>query len=331
LLRFGEPPPAISSGEAYAPPHRGMFSASIAMPRAALFSSTLLEPLLIQLVWLAEKVNEQERATYWGARGLVMAREGDHQVILATLDYANLPALVQGDRYSDALYAAVEGTALIQALQNVYKPDSDPLHMHVDVEAALGPKSNAQWLEVERLAAVLSLAPIALRLGMLWQIDRDLCILGAVDVAAACRDVALTASNTQLWNTAAALLEGVFVHPISLADLEKRCHEAPMPEQPGLLFICNLGMTLTEQISLRDAKKIHEDLLKFVQNSLGPLTGIETRLFAPFLQEYWRNAFQRKRLLFRTPGFVESEMETACLAAPGERARAILTAVGYGV
>jgi len=331
LLYRGAPPGETDSGEPYAPPQRGMFAASIAAPKAIYFEAAYLGALPIQLVWFAEAVNSHERAAYWGARGLEIARDTNHQASLAVLDYQALPVFVQGNRYLDAVHAAIEGTELMQALEETHLPELRPLDMRIDIEAVLGPKPSERWDRVERLASTICLAPIALRLGTLWFEDRDLCILAAKDVAAVCLDLALTASDAQLWRTAADLLLHVFVQNSPLIDLERRCRTGIAAEQTGLLFICNLGLTLNDDISMESARRIHNYLLAFTQDSLGSLSEIEKRLLAPFLEVYWRDAFLRKRLLFRVPELVSRELESALTTSPNLRARAILTAIGYGV
>lgn len=331
VLAFGHPPEKVDSGEPYVAPIPGMFAVRLEHPKAALYRAGHQVAITTQLMWLADALGREERAAHWAARGLAIARLENRQAALATLALPSVPILVQSDRYLEALDSAREGTLVVCALQASYTPEQAPLDMQVDIAQAMGPKPSAVWDEAESMITSLTAPAFGVRLASLAFDDPVVCRLAAVDVAAAYRESAANASSPEVSTTAAELIEDIFVNRLPSADLLSRYDIEVVSSNPGLGFLANLGATLASDIALPTARRFHQNLLDYSKGSLTPLRGFEPRLLAPFFAKYWSDALSRKRLQFKVPALVQTELDAVLNSEAGGRAQGILNAVGLGL
>jgi hypothetical protein len=82
--------------------------------------------------------------------------------------------------------------------------------------------------------------------------------------------------------------------------------------------------------SLDDAFATQLASMQVVYSWHPPDTTIYSQLLLPFMEDYWRNAFQRQRFAFRSPAIVDTALAAALKEGIKSRPLGILRAVQPG-
>lgn len=207
----------------------------------------------------------------------------------------------------------------------------DMASMELDIEATLGAKPNEAWSQAEREAASLSLVPLVFHLGTIALTDPDRARTFAQNVSTFCRKRANSASNPQLWVSAATIIDYTFVSPVPPRELNALGNTFGQEQDQSLRVMSYLGSTLQQDCHLNDALNAHSAIVPWVAGKylLAPIT--YQLIVLPFFLTYWQAAFERKRGLFSHPRRVQATLSRALTMPEKQRVQAVLKAVALGL
>ena len=102
-------------------------------------------------------------------------------------------------------------------------------------------------------------------------------------------------------------------------------------ENQTLLTIAYLGAALQDDINVRTACKLHLAVMPFVATVMKASRSAYRRIAAPFVREYWFQAFAKARFEFSAPRIVEHELMAAVKVVEEKQPAAVLLAVSNGL
>jgi len=82
---------------------------------------------------------------------------------------------------------------------------------------------------------------------------------------------------------------------------------------------------------LKDVAYAHAEIMPLVAKLLGPETMPFRKILAPFLLEFWQDAFEQQRFRFARPALVEQELRSAEGLPLYEKIRRIVKIIADGL
>lgn len=323
LATWGKPPTENMDGEAYGSPRRGGFL--IHNQAVTKLYDPMKEVLLkSQLAMFADAVKNDERAVYWGLQGIDTARERKQDIVVPSFGLILIPYLLKNNRYTEALDLALEVSAIVVAGSKQKKTGGKELPFgpgELDVGSLLGAKPNDSWREVEALSLVMGLLPIAFRISNVALTDIKASSSSAVEVVEACRKISESASENDLWTSAADLIELAFVYRISGRDLIRMANRFG---DETLRMIAYVGASLRGDLTLQAACEAHLTVIYHAYKSLGSRYTVYRQIVVPFVSEYWMKTLLDRHSESIPPTAVAREIASIPSIPDDRRAQAIL-------
>lgn len=325
---FPQTPPDID-GRSYGYIMRGMFIHDL-RSTAVEYNDGRECILLRGLMDLSALVGDAERGLVWASRGHLLAKGMTKNAYAALFANDLLSYLLNADRYTEALEIALNMGAFLVARQlQTSNADMDlsVSNLDLDVTGLLGPATSQLWQRAEQAAVMLGLMPAILRLSMVALADIERIQLCAREVVAFCRERSTTSSDSQLWETAANLIEGIFDEMKSndKITMEVAALNEDHSKIPQMIVELGLGFRLTS--APVEALRHQVRMLQFIERELKPSATTYRLIIAPCFEEYWRVSFLKKRILFSTPSLVETMFAHTQDMQLSERVRAILDVI----
>jgi hypothetical protein len=321
------PPTMTAGGQPYIAPYRGMLMEH-GLTNVEGYDETLDSLVPAMLSAWATKLGDHDDAAEWALRGVDMARGTKEPLSLLTTSGIVVPLLLEEDRYPEALELVVTAAPIAVALEK-----RGPLQTRedatIDVATLLGQGPNALWRKAEAIMAVWWLLSGAFRLALIALADRQRARVHGAEVAGLCRQTALTASNPELWASAASLVERVFVDQVTGQELIRTGNGYVGESAPVLRGVAYLGATLMSDLPLKDVVAAHLAILPLLTppEPTSLRSRSYQRLVVPFIAAYWLRRFESARFHFRAPRITEGELRQASELPVEQRAQAVMRAV----
>lgn len=323
LTHEGKAPEKRGNNEVYCPPKRGMLW-NFKTEAASLYDSAKDLLLPAQLTIFASAVGLDSHAVTWALRGIDGARKKRHYQVLPVFASVIIPSLLNENRFSDALDLALEAATITVACAK-YGKKTLPLGAdELNVNETLGPKPNSNWNEVESFTVTTGVLPVALRISITDLQSKESSRTCASEACDACRKIAGSASNPDLWAQAAELIAAIFVDRLPGKELVEKGMKF---ENQSLLTIAYIGASLQDDLSLNSDCRLHLVAMPYLDRSTRAERLVYRQLAVPFISQFWAKAFTEKRFQFSMPRILEGELASLRQVNPERRALAILRAI----
>lgn len=329
----GQPPLQTEQAEAYVPPFRGILM--IYLPeRADLYEENRLCFIFPQMAMFAEAVGNDERSGIWALRGIDVARRAGVLEAIAALGQQALAPLLLHGRYAEAIDAAVESCVAVVACDERRKQGSPCLESGLVPTDVLGPKPNDLWKFAEHQAVPEALIPLLFCLGKLKLSNPTAPPKHAREVQTICREVAMTAADRDLWESAAKMLETIFGADVSWHEVHQQANAAIRSGHDALGMIGYIGISLRDDAPLHVSVTCQAVVMSYLSHIiLNHKSSVYRRILLPFLSDYWQSALRREPFRFIAPDLVADTLRAALEKPLEQRAQAILNTIldGLGV
>jgi pimeloyl-ACP methyl ester carboxylesterase len=325
---FPQTPPDID-GRSYGYTMRGMFIHDL-RSTAVEYNDGRECILLSGLMDLSALVGNAERGLVWASRGHLLAKGMTKNAYAALFANDLLSYLLNADRYTEALEIALNmGAFLVAGQLQTSKADMalSVSKLDLDVTDLLGPATSQLWQRAEQEAVMLGLMPAILRLSMVALADIERSQLYAREVVAFCRERSTRSSDSQLWETAANLIEGIFVE-MKLDDEITRTVEALNDVHSTIpRIIVGLGLGFRLSTTPVEAIRHQVGVLQVIETQLKPFATTYRLIVVPCVEEYWRVSFVKQRVQFSAPSLVEKLLARTHDMLLAERVQRILDVI----
>ncbi|RUS94452.1 hypothetical protein DSM106972_093470 [Dulcicalothrix desertica PCC 7102] len=330
IARTGSPPSVTRNGEPYATPRRGMFFHL--NPEIVTYYRRNLEcTTLANLAIFAQAIGNNERAAVWSLKGIDDARATNQQGVLATLCFDAIPYLLDENCFAEVLDIAIDAGLFFTASVHQLQTGQLPRNFEIDAEAILGDKPSELWLKAEQNTVLIGLLPTVFRIATVALHDSQFAKTQATEVAAICRQISTTSTDSYLWVTAAELLEQIYSQEASHDGILRYSRTFDSKNYAVLKVIGYLVATLQNDTPLSGAALEHSVIAPFVYNQPATLTTIYRQVILPFFVKYWKNKFESMPLSFHSTQEINQIFNNIETIPEAERLQMILVAVALSL
>lgn len=329
LATTGSPPTQTLDGQPYPAPQRGIFL-NYYSGVAANYNASSDSLLPAQLAKFAEAIGDDQRAAAWALKGIDMARTANQYLAFASLATNVIPHLLRDNRYAEILDLAVEAGVAVVAIVLHGQSGGNTLDTNLNMEEILGSRPNQMWRQAESNAFIIGLLPIIFHLCNVAIRQPDLARRLAADIAALCREISEMFDEQTLWITAALMMEEIHLQQSSCRELISRYQNFNLLSNE-LQVIWYLAATLQEGTTLADILVVHFTVMPRVYKLLKPRSTIYRSIVLPFINTYWKTAFEQVRFRFHSPQLVGQMLFQAQNLSEEQQAQFILITVAYGL
>lgn len=325
VARTGKPPSQARDGSPWAAPERGFFFRDHG-GMAELYVERQAPTIFVHLTQFAEGVASDSGADKWAARGLEAARTSNLPTVAGV--FANLsivPSIARGE-YERAIELGIESGRQIAAAKYLTDRDGVSVWEEFDVDSVLQEAGESLSKQAEEYGAMSVMLAVA------FHIARELIVV-EVDVADRVgrltqfiQELAVSSPCQQHWEAIVDVFERILIQrepPNELVEFGN--------QQSDWLIkhLAYFGSTLHPNASLVDAAVGHLTVLSVSASIFD--AGAERRIILPFIDGYWRAAFERERFRFSAPSLVESELQESSEAPAPTQTRMILRTIARGL
>ncbi len=327
IARTGQPPAAARDGGPWVAPERGFFFRD--HERAVdLYAERQSPGIFVHLVLLAEGTGNDGGADKWAAKGLEAARAANLATVAGVFADLSITAQVTRGEYQAATDLGIECGRRAVATKYLMDHGRRPLWEDFDVHAVLQEAGGSFHEQAERHGAISALLPITFHLA------KDATV-AQVDVSERVgrltqylEELATKSPCREYWESLIDVLSQVFIQRKRPSELIQLGNEH---DDWLVRILAFLGATLHPDVSLTTAAVNHLAVLSSSSTLLDVVIGAERRIVVPFIDEYWRRAFDRERFRFSAPREVDRDLRTAVGAPAGTRTRCILRTITAGL
>ena len=308
-------------GSEYVPPFLGMFFRS-SKERIELFS----EESIPSIMWMHH--------VYARAAGDLVSSEewllkADQAIAQGPLTYTNAP--IRGDmvsyflndgKYAEALDAAFESARSMVAVKCYYEKYQVAIPHGTTVDSLVQQLDEGGLQLTDPFGIINGVIPAFFRIALSAFADPIIAAEKTAEVAAICKQIAPSAYAPSVWLQASSLFErfGAVLSEnalIAISDYSCDCRE--------IQILSYFAATFNQD--LQTAFTAHVIGLSHADSWYGDNSAIYRMLFSPFIEQFWRAAFSKRRFEFSSPRIVEQDFQDLVSLSSAEMPRAILRAV----
>ncbi len=307
------------------PISRGMMLALGTPQLIAMHTDNTEHGLFTVMGMLAETLGLDQQACHWAYRALQPPRGQPNVLTLSTSMPKVLPGLLSQRRYPEALDAAITACSGFVAAKILHETGRDGELETAAPSEVLAQAGQEGSRRLNEITLQMFLIPASASIAHLNLDDPETARAGARELAGLFRQLAVRESSSE-WEQAAALMTA-FADGSSAQQLVKMSNENgdPVFQASGYMLASTL-----ESISINSAWHVQDEALKWLDDKWrrgSPL--IYRMIVLPFIESFWRDRVENQQ--FTPPGPIPGRFAEAMTADDDNRARAILSAVAFGL
>ncbi|MPY68391.1 hypothetical protein F8S09_17200 [Deinococcus sp. SDU3-2] len=255
----------------------------------------------------ADLLGLADEAAWWAQRGL--ARPNITLASLASLSSHAVAGSLREQKYGEALDAALRGAAAM--VGGMYAPQGPLEVTEADLHQLLGSRPGARREEVENIAIVSGVIPIAFQVAD-WIIRRpEQGVVMARECAELCRQTQVNAVFPQIWEEFADAFAMMGSDLVPRSIVIERANRATHAEQNSVATIWQLLATLRRDFSIREAARLHRSHATFLKRSLRGAKHDLYHTTASFFITYWCERIGSEDFSHYINSNIQNELMTA--------------------
>ncbi len=323
LAVTGEAPTHTAAGGAYVAPSQGMFFLPHP-PRADCFREELAPSVMWLLSQYAGNAGDEASAALWQMRAAEEIDGKPMTLATAMILKDQIPGLLSSGSFDTAFDIALRTQLASNAAVESIKSGAIPFAPNTPIEELVETLTEGGRKQAERFTLVIAVIPWLLRLATVALNDRNRALGLAADASSLCNQTALGAGDPVLWQRAAAIFDAVAREANSEA-----CIQLANPlAGSDYLEIRYLGyMSSAIQGNAETAFRAHLVSMQQLLTWMPVDSAGYTKILLPYLEQFWKQTFERSRFHFRSPSAIETSLSTAFSSESAIRAIAILKAL----
>jgi hypothetical protein len=324
----GEPPKVTRDGDDYSPPERGVFLTTNSA-RVQFFNERAQGGLWSILGSYAETVGSTVRAAIWNERATKDAeRHGFTPLVVVNMREA-VPRLLRDKGFEYTIGEARKAGIALVVYRREKEAGRDPTRADIDILQAASHLGESDRKTAEDFGAITGLVPAVLSIATLAinERTREQARRDAAKIVATCREIAPISMAPDLWLLFAAAVEKAYVREDDSEEMVR--WRKTLPPQP-LSFAVIARVAASARATAQQALENLLPAVVEISKMYPPEQPVHREILLPFVETYWTDAFENRRIQFGYAMAVETLLPNAKAAPERERVAAIFRAVHAG-
>jgi hypothetical protein len=317
----GTPPNFACDGSQSVDPFLGIFFRTSA-ERIQMYHDASIPDIMWLHSRYAKAAGDALLAKEWLLKADSLIDQGPVTSTTAPIRMDMVPQYLLNDKYAEAIDAGFESGRSMVATRCYYQKHTVSIPHETTVESLMKDLDDESKKLTDPFGIINGAIPAFFRIAFLAFEDRLRAASDSRSVAALCLQIAPNAEQPKVWQQAAKLFDG-FASSISdgesirISDYADACRE--------IQILSYFAGTFTQE--LQSVFTAHVIGLAHVDSWYSENLGVYTELVSPFINDFWRQAFAKRRFEFSNPRIVEQDLREIEQSPPKNAARSILKAV----
>ena len=321
----GQPPPSARDGGKWIEPDQGFFMRQHEQV-AEYYDNEKASSAFLYLLKFAEGIQNNQGTDKWSRRGLQAARIAGLPSVVAIFADQCIPGYVTESNYGVVLNLSIESARAGHAAMVSGGVRPSPWAEY-DVDKIL--EENVDTAnEAERQGAAIALLPISLHLASAMLEGAEEASNQVESIIENLERMRSKSEIPEYWDNISDALDRVFIKKTKNNDLIQYGNQS---NDRLIKNIAYLSATIDPEISLEQAFFGQLAVLSSSPELFDLLLGAERRIVLPFIESYWKQAFERERFRFSSPTMIESDLQKTDRLPIYKQVRTILQIVGRGL